>query len=213
MALEIDSYWVPNGHYIGVAAKIDANIHKTAYAQVKLGTFTQWPDFSLGSITASNSSAWTEIKSGNVEILEPQHQDLVYHVFYGQYPVNTRVYEQMDNITLRNIRGLSDKDSAKGGWVGGIMNEPNNPSPKTEFGAIYELAPRKFAMYNPQSATITAGRLNFMWKAYWVKWCKDRRLINEFETGARRYTPLPLGDSQYIPTAPRWFMDHIKAVS
>lgn len=211
MALEIDSYWVPNGHYIGVAAKITSDQIKTAYAQVRLGTFTQYPDFSLSSITAANSSAWTEIKDGNVEILEPQHQDLVFHAFYGQYPVNTRVYEQMENKILRDIRGLPDKDSAKGGWVGGILNEPNNPSPKTEFATIFDLTPRKFAMYNPQSATIT-GYLNLMWKAYWVKWIKDRRLINEFETMAKRYTPLPLGDSQFIPTAPQWFKDHIKAV-
>jgi hypothetical protein len=211
MALEIDPFWVPNGHYIGVAAKIASEQIATAYAKVLLGTFTQYPDFSLGSITASNSSSWTEIKDGDVEILKPEQQDLVYHIFYGQHPVNTRVYEQMGNKILRNIRGLPDKDSAKGGWVGGIMNEPNNPSPKTEFATIYELTARKFSMYNPQSASIT-GRLNFMWKVYLVQWIKDRRLVNEFETMQRKFTPLPLGDSQYIPTAPEWLKKHIGEV-
>lgn len=209
MALEIDSYWVPAGHVVGVDVKIGEELEQ-AFAFVRRATFSQWPDFSLGSITASASSSWTEIKSGDTFILAPQHQNLLFHNFWGNYPNNYRVFEQMDNVVMRNIRGLVGKDNNRG-WIGGMLNEPNNPSPKTGFATIYNLEPRKFAGYNPQSASIT-GYLNFFMGQYAVKWIENKRLVNLYKTLERRYTPLPLGDAQYVPTAPQWLQKIIESV-
>lgn len=209
MALEIDSYWVPAGHVIGVDVKIGDQL-ETGFAFVRRRTFTQWPDFSLGSISASDSSSWTEIKSGDSEILSPEHKDLVYHNFWGNYPNNYRVFELMNNIVMRQLRGLVGKDLNRG-YIGGILNEPNNPTPKTEFATIHDLTPRSFAGYNPQSAAIT-GYLNFFIGQYAVEWIKSKRLVDQFKSLERRFTPLPLGDAQYVPTAPEWLQKIIEGV-
>ena len=178
MALEIDAYWVPTGHVIGVDVKIGNNI-ETGFAFVRRRTFSQWPDFDLGSISSSDSCGWTEIKSGDTEILKPLDKDLVYHVFYGNYPVNMRVFEQMENVVMRQLSGLVGKDLNRG-YIGGMLNEPNNPTPKTEFATIHALTPRKFAAYNPQSASIN-GYLNFFIGQYAVKWITSRRLVNQYK--------------------------------
>jgi len=209
MALEIDAYWVPTGHVIGVDAKVGEKV-ETAFAFVRRRTFSQWPDFSLGSIAASDSSSWTEIKSGDTYILDPNHRNIVYHNFYGSYPVNMRVFEQMENVVMRQIRGLVGKDLNRG-YIGGMLNEPNNPTPKTEFATIRGLTTRKFAAYNPQSASIT-GYLNFFIGQYAVKWITSRRLVNQYKSLEKRFTPLSLGDAQYVPTAPEWLKSIIEGV-
>ena len=208
MALDVAKRFLGPGQIGTFPVKV-GDVVKDVYFRVQRRKFSCATNFSMGSITAASDtgSGWKEIKDGDIYVLSPNMERLIYHGFIGINPSDAWLYEQYPSGTYtRKVRGLASIGEEYG-YVTGWQSPYLDPSELTEFMTIYDLAPPVYNMYSPHN-DIT-GYLNFYFMKYWSKFIDDPAVVDASEKRTMEAVPVVLGDVEDPLTAPNWLSEFL----
>jgi len=155
-------------------------------------------DFSLGSAVAQATAGtgWSEIQdSQSRNLLEPESEDTIFHIFYGIDPVTAQVYRRFPgNVDHGSLRGTRDV-SGDVGYIDGWSSPYYYPSAVTEFFNIKGLNPN-FNGYHPytEPGSITV-RMFFYVARYLVDYLKQPTEAEKARAAVRTMGGVPLASA------------------
>jgi len=147
---------------------LDGNVEKIFTCRILEREPLPILEYNFGSVSATSSSGWKELKSGTYSILVPDSDRTVLQLYYGIYPTTARIYFRVPSDTDRwsvvGTRSVGDVH----GCIRGRDSPYNEPSVYTRYFAVKDVTPN-FNAYNPTSSAQTI-KLRFLGIKYYVEW-------------------------------------------